>query len=736
MAISLYRAGVAQFVCGLAIGGCLILKLSAQEKQQQPDNQQQAKQQQANEQQANPCPPSGQSDTDHQLGFGKIPPVLLANTDIEVTVTPRLNPSELTALCFDSVPLPVPRPDTEFNKLTIPPNPAAPQQPWPRGDHFLYAVVAKKVIKKAVQPVPTLNTVRALEMRPADNTFRVQFLGDGFDQGTPTNNTIRMELAGGVTVDQDVCWTDADCNAKNSKVRANVISPKEIVASGLDASDERQNRFQVCVSSLCTDPVPDDSTTYLWLVPAVSLFGCLILALVVVILAWQMRPVVIEGEKYLLSSLFLDKETNTYSLSKLQFYVWTFVAIFGYITLVISRNWFQHFHGLPPIPSGLPGIVAIAAGSAVGSQVVTNVNGPKGAGQPTPSLSDFVTTGEVVAAERVQFLVWTLIGAFSFFAIVWVADPRNMTELPEVPWSLLSISGLSALGYLGGKLARDAGPVIIEINAKKGPDPTPAQLATGSAAPSGGGTAGATTPSPAITDARNKLAEARTAIGQITTSADVQRVLDAAHKACDAADKAVNAAVSGQAAQAKTSADDATTSATAAATATQPLKAGTPDGDNAIKAASAAQKAAQAAQAAAGAVAPPGSGTAPANQTVPAAATTFGLLDIRGRTLSRDATFRISQKADPGGDDLDIAFDTLQPDPNDQNKVKKPRILELDPDAKDPTVGKRLLLVVSIADPKYASLFDEKSAHTLTITNPDSQKAMLKFSIPESQKPS
>lgn len=27
--------------------------------------------------------------------------------------------------------------------------------------------------------------------------------------------------------------------------------------------------------------------------------------------------------------LFIDKETNTYSLSKLQFYMWTFVAVFG-----------------------------------------------------------------------------------------------------------------------------------------------------------------------------------------------------------------------------------------------------------------------------------------------------------------------------------------------------------------------------------------------------------------------
>ena len=68
--------------------------------------------------------------------------------------------------------------------------------------------------------------------------------------------------------------------------------------------------------------------------------------------------------------------------------------------------------------------------------------------------------------------------------------------------------------------------------------------------------------------------------------------------------------------------------------------------------------------------------------------------------------------------------------------LRSPRILDPDLDAKDPSVGKRLLLVVNMSDPKYAALFDEKSDHTLTITNPDSQKAVLKFTVAESQKPS
>ena len=40
------------------------------------------------------------------------------------------------------------------------------------------------------------------------------------------------------------------------------------------------------------------------------------------------------------------------------------------------------------------------------------------------------------------------------------------------------------------------------------------------------------------------------------------------------------------------------------------------------------------------------------------------------------------------------------------------------------------------AELSLANVFAEKSAHTLSVINPDSQKAMLKFTVPESQKPS
>src|SRR5262249_27724959 len=61
------------------------------------------------------------------------------------------------------------------------------------------------------------------------------------------------------------------------------------------------------------------------------------------------RDYVINEEHYVLRQLFLDQETDTYSLSKLQFYLWTVAAIFSYAYLFISRVRVQH-QAWPDVP--------------------------------------------------------------------------------------------------------------------------------------------------------------------------------------------------------------------------------------------------------------------------------------------------------------------------------------------------------------------------------------------------
>jgi len=76
----------------------------------------------------------------------------------------------------------------------------------------------------------------------------------------------------------------------------------------------------------------------------------------------------------------------------------------------------------------------------------------------------------------------------------------------------------------------------------------------------------------------------------------------------------------------------------------------------------------------------------------------------------------------------------LEPSPSDDKHLQKPRVIERDAGS-DETLAKRLLLVVRL-DQETSAFFIPKSKHTLTVTNPDSQKVVFKYDVPETQKPS
>ncbi len=172
-----------------------------------------------------------------------------------------------------------------------------------------------------------------------------------------------------------------------------------------------------------------------------------------------------KGSGYYLSALFLDKQTNTYSLSQCQFYAWTSASILGYIYLAVAKSMIQGSMAFPDIPAGLPGILLASAGTTVLAAGISNSKGNKGAGEIHPSLADFIAAGGVVAAERLQFVVWTIVGVVTFVRLVFLSDPSTIDGLPQIPTGFLQLMGISSAGYLGGKLARKAGPTITAVTA-------------------------------------------------------------------------------------------------------------------------------------------------------------------------------------------------------------------------------------------------------------------------------
>lgn len=164
--------------------------------------------------------------------------------------------------------------------------------------------------------------------------------------------------------------------------------------------------------------------------------------------------------------LFLDEQTNTFSLSKFQFYLWMGSALIGYLYLSFAKSWVQGNIEFSNVPAGLSVLLGTAAGTSLLSTGVSNVKGGKGQGQINPRWSDFVTQGDVVAPERLQYFLWTIVGAFWFLLLALGTPPSDIQTLPSIPSEFLTLTGISALGYIGGKVVRPAGPRITSIAAK------------------------------------------------------------------------------------------------------------------------------------------------------------------------------------------------------------------------------------------------------------------------------
>jgi hypothetical protein len=162
-------------------------------------------------------------------------------------------------------------------------------------------------------------------------------------------------------------------------------------------------------------------------------------------------------------SFFIDKQTNSYSLSKFQLLMFSAVFIFGYLYVFLCHWLVQWQFTLPDVPSSFSGILAMSAGTAVAAAGATAARGSKGAGGVRPSAADFIATGGQVVPERFQFFVWTLVACFGFLALLVSQNPATLDKFPDFPQGLLYVMGVSAGGYLGGKVTRSPGPVIHNI---------------------------------------------------------------------------------------------------------------------------------------------------------------------------------------------------------------------------------------------------------------------------------
>lgn len=317
----------------------------------------------------------------------------------------------------------------------------------------LHVVPAVLEVKSVVPPTP---------YPEPDGTFILALIGQGFSQGANMRQNMLIFDDKRALVACPTTNSDPDTCTPGLKISV-LDGGRQIVFSNIPKDYQGIRRFQLRVGDVQTTewkPVTFSSvgrSSPLWYA------GGTTLALLLVIVGPLCRKKgQTPGAKRLsyLRALLLDEETWTYSLSKLQFYLWTVVAVFSYLYFTVARSLIQSKVAFADIPAGLPSIILASVATSVLATGISSAKGNKGAGEIEPRLTDLITVGGVIAAERVQFLLWTLVGVGVYLVVTIEVEPSQLQELPKVPDGFLQLAGLSAAGYIGGKLARKPGPRI------------------------------------------------------------------------------------------------------------------------------------------------------------------------------------------------------------------------------------------------------------------------------------
>lgn len=329
------------------------------------------------------------------------------------------------------------------------------------------------VISDQVGPLKLSSVAPPVSYPSQKKHFDFNVLGQGFSR-RGDDNQLEIENQGTLRIRWDeTAANTAELDRTKYDGRGLVLSDHELEILDVDKGAYRAPlKLRVHVGDQVTESVPITFAIVGKSVPFWGSVWTLVALLVIVAIISSSglgaRNMAAGGQVGLLGRFLLDTETDTYSLSKLQLYLWTFAALFGYCFLTLSRSLIQGQFELAEIPDGLPGIIAASAGTSILATGITNARGPKGAGAVHPALSDFITTGGVVAPERFQFLIWTLVGVTSFVFLIVLRDPADLKDLPKIPSGFLYLMGISSAGYLGGKYTRKPGPVIDSVDAQVG----------------------------------------------------------------------------------------------------------------------------------------------------------------------------------------------------------------------------------------------------------------------------
>jgi len=334
---------------------------------------------------------------------------------------------------------------------------------------------------------PIIVAVRPRVAYPRDGRFDLEIIGDNFTDFDEKKINIRINENPIAIVNRMTDkrrkeyeeYTQSSTDDVKGKLPSLILNWRSIRIFGLSLDNQSFRRplvISVESDGLISDEKPivlstvGPSTPRLIAVVVLSVF----VACVFLFSQQAVKRHHRKNRKYnTLSFLFIEPQSNTYSLSKLQLILWTAAAILAYSYIAVSHFLVQSQWVLPKVPQGLPVLLGLSATTTALAVGATGFRGSKGAGPVHPGIGDFISTGGVFAPERLQFFLWTILGTIAFVAATLVQDPGTVTNMAEIPENFNPLMGASSLGYLAGKFARKGGPVIKHIDPPP-PYPSPA----------------------------------------------------------------------------------------------------------------------------------------------------------------------------------------------------------------------------------------------------------------------
>jgi uncharacterized integral membrane protein len=169
------------------------------------------------------------------------------------------------------------------------------------------------------------------------------------------------------------------------------------------------------------------------------------------------------GRKVKFMDLIITCDDDNYSLSRLQFYLWTIFVV------VAFGGFFMATLKIPDITTNLGLLMGVNLSSAVISTAITTWK--KTPTQGTPLVTEkkddpdfvkdiFFESKDSLDLPRTQMFIWTVISLLVFSVMV-ITDFINKTStfvdgkfsLPDIPVGLVALTGLSQGAYLGTKAA-------------------------------------------------------------------------------------------------------------------------------------------------------------------------------------------------------------------------------------------------------------------------------------------